>query len=128
MRILLDTCTFIWLTSEPDKLGPEAVVALEDSHKERVLSMASVWEIVLKYHNGKLPLPQKPEIWIEEQARLQDIRILHLDREVIYRSGHLPLIHKDPFDRMIAADAMHHHATILSPDKPYRDYGCNVTW
>ena len=128
MRVLLDTCAFIWLTNEPGKLGPGAIMALEDPLKERLLSTATVWEIVLKYHNGKLPLPQKPEIWIEEQARIQDIRILNLEREVIYRSGHLPPIHKDPFDRMIAADSLYHHASILSPDKPYGDYGCHVVW
>lgn len=128
MRILLDTCTFIWLTSDPVKLGSGAVEALEDPLRERLISTATVWEIVLKYHNGKLPLPQKPEIWIEEQARLQDISILHLEREVIYRSGHLPPVHKDPFDRIIAAESSHHRAAIVSPDTPYRDYGCNVIW
>lgn len=50
MRILLDTCTFIWLTSDPVKLGSGAVEALEDPLRERLISTATVWEIVLKYH------------------------------------------------------------------------------
>jgi PIN domain nuclease of toxin-antitoxin system len=83
MRILLDTCAFIWLASEPAELGTDAISALEDPHKERFLSLASVWEIVLKYHTGKLPLPRKPEDWIEEQVRIQDITILNLERTVI---------------------------------------------
>ena len=128
MRVLLDTCTFIWLTSQPDQLGCEAVLSLNDSHKERFLSLATVWEIVLKYHLGKLPIPQKPEEWIEEQVRIQDITILNLERGVIYQSGRLPLVHRDPFDRIIAADSLIHRMTILSPDAPFREYGCKVIW
>ncbi len=128
MRILLDTCAFIWLASDPGQLGPAAKAALEDPHRERFLSLASVWEIVLKYNTGKLPLPRIPEVWIEEQARIQDITILNLERGVIYRSGELPPIHRDPFDRMIAADSLIHQMPILTPDGPYREYGCRVIW
>ncbi len=128
MRILLDTCAFIWLASDPGQLGPAAKAALEDPHKERFLSLASVWEIVLKYNTGKLPLPRMPEVWIEEQARIQDITILNLERGVIYKSGKLPSIHRDPFDRMIASDSLFHKMPILTPDGPYREYGCQVVW
>jgi hypothetical protein len=128
MRILLDTCAFIWLASDPGQLGGDARSALEDPHKERFLSLSSVWEIVLKYHLGKLPLPSKPEEWVEEQARIQDITILNLERGVIYQSGKLPPIHRDPFDRMIAADSLIHKMPILSPDGPFKEYGCKVLW
>jgi PIN domain nuclease of toxin-antitoxin system len=128
VRILLDTCTFIWLASDPGQLGPVAKAALEDHHKERFLSLASVWEIVLKYYTGKLPLPRMPEDWIEEQTRIQDITILNLDRGVIYKSGKLPAVHRDPFDRMIAADALIHKMPVLTPDAPYLEYGCQVIW
>lgn len=128
VRILLDTCAFIWLTSAPGHLGPAAKAALEDPHKERFLSLASVWEIVLKYHTGKLPLPKIPEVWIEEQVRLQDITILNIERGVIYKSGELPPVHRDPFDRVIAADALVHKMPVLTPDTPYREYGCQVIW
>ena len=128
MSILLDTCAFIWLTCAPEKLGTHAIAALEDTHQERFLSLASVWEIVLKYHTGKLPLPQKPEEWIEEQIRMQDITILNLEREVIYKSGNLPPVHRDPFDRIIAADSLIHTIPIISPDPPFGDYGCKVIW
>jgi PIN domain nuclease of toxin-antitoxin system len=128
MRILLDTCAFIWLTSDPGQLGRNAIEALEDTHKDRYLSLSSVWEIVLKYHTGKLPLPKKPEVWIEEQARIQDISILNLERSVIYLSAQLPPVHRDPFDRMIAADSLIHKMPILSPDRPFPEYGCQVIW
>jgi PIN domain nuclease of toxin-antitoxin system len=128
MRILLDTCAFIWLVSDPDQLGSAAKLALGDPYKERFLSLASVWEIVLKYHTGKLPLPREPENWIEEQARIQDITILSLERGVIYHSGKLPTIHRDPFDRMIVSESLIHKMPILSPDRPFLEYGCQVIW
>ena len=101
---------------------------MDDPANERVLSLASVWEITLKHHTGKLPLPSPPEIWIEEQLRLQDIEVVPLQRQVLYRAGSLPLIHKDPFDRVIAAEALHRDLRLLSPDAPFERCGCAVLW
>jgi len=128
MTLLLDTCTFIWLAGAPEHLGAKAGKSLDTASNERVLSMASVWEITLKHHTGKLPLPTSPELWIEDQLRLQDIGVLPLQREVLYLSGNLPAIHKDPFDRVIAAEALHRDLRLLSPDSPFAKYGCKVTW
>ena len=128
MTLLLDTCTFIWLCSAPEKLGDSAATALDSQSNDRVLSLASVWEITLKYHSGKLPLPEQPDRWIEEQLKLQDINVLPLQRTTLYRAGALPPIHKDPFDRVIAADALQRNLRIVSPDTPFRAYGCNVVW
>lgn len=128
MTLLLDTCAFIWLASAPELLGAKAARVLDDPANDRALSLASVWEITLKHHTGKLPLPSLPEFWIEEQLRLQDIEVLPLQRSVLYRSGSLPPIHKDPFDRVIAAEALHRDLRLLSPDEPFRKYGCAVLW
>lgn len=128
MTLLLDTCSFIWLTSAPELLGKKAAKSLDDPANNRVLSLASVWEITLKHHTGKLPLPSQPEFWIEEQLRLQDIEVLPLQKVVLYRSGSLPPIHKDPFDRVIAAEALHRDLRLISPDEPFAKYGCAVIW
>jgi len=128
VTLLLDTCTFIWLCSAPEKLGDSAATALDSQSNDRALSLASVWEITLKYHSGKLPLPEQPDRWIEEQLRLQDIDVLPLQRTTLYRAGALLPIHKDPFDRVIAADALQRNLRIVSPDTPFRAYGCNVVW
>ncbi len=80
------------------------------------------------FDTGKLPLPSQPEVWIEEQVGLQDIEVLPLQRVVLYRSGSLPPIHKDPFDRVIAAEALHRDLRLLSPDEPFAKYGCAVLW
>lgn len=128
MTLLLDTCTFIWLCSDPEKLSSPAAEALDELANSRALSMASVWEISLKYESGKLPLPERPEVWIEEQLRRQSIEVLPLQRDTLYRAACLPPVHKDPFDRVIAADGLQRNLPILSPDKPFGAYGCKVIW
>ena len=128
LNLLLDTCTLIWLCCEPSKLSPPATQSLSQLGNRRFLSMASLWEIVIKQGSGKLPLPESPESWIETQIRLQDIEILALDRHVIYQSGLLPSVHRDPFDRWIAAETLFHGMTLVSPDKPFRDFGCETIW
>ena len=128
MRLLLDTCTFLWLCNEPEKLSKPAVSALEQKSSERSLSFGSVWEIVLKYRTGKIPLPDAPQKWIEEQAEIQDIRFQDLNRSVLYRSGELAADHRDPFDRILAAESLVHGLTVLSPDAFFRRLGCEVIW
>ena len=125
---LLDTCTFIWLTSAPGQLSEKAARMLGDQTQARHISLASVWEISLKYRTGKLPLPQPPRYWIEEQVRLQNIEILDLARESLYRSAELPAVHNDPFDRLIAAESLVHNLAIISPDEPFKTYGCKTIW
>lgn len=128
MTLLLDTCAFIWLASAPEHLSARASKVLDNPASERTLSLASIWEIILKHSTGKLPLPSPPEVWIEEQIHMQDIAVLPLHREVIYLSGNLPKIHKDPFDRLIAAEALHRALRLVSPDQPFGQYGCDVIW
>ena len=128
MTLLLDTCTFIWLCSAPDKLSAPAVRILDNPAQDRVLSLASIWEITLKYQCGKLPLPEPPARWVEEQLRKQDVEVLALPRTTLYRAGALPPVHKDPFDRVIAADALERNLRVVSPDPPFQRYGCEVVW
>jgi PIN domain nuclease of toxin-antitoxin system len=125
---LLDTCTFIWLAADPRKLSRGAIVLLNDPAVLRRISIASVWEIVLKYRSGKLPLPRPPREWVEQQSRIQNIGILSFEREVLYRSGELPAVHDDPFDRLIAAESLFRRQPVISPDAPFLAYGCETHW
>jgi PIN domain nuclease of toxin-antitoxin system len=128
VTLLLDTCTFIWLCSDPGKLGHSAARTLDDEANDRAISTASIWEITLKHHSGKLPLPAAPSDWIEEQLGRQCIEVLPLQRAVLYRAGALPAVHKDPFDRVIAADALQRDLRVVSPDGPFKAYGCTTIW
>lgn len=128
MNLLLDTCTFLWLALDPDRLSPAAKEAIDDPHSIRMLSQASVLEIVLKYRAGKLPLPLPPDEWIPSRRDYFQIVDLPLSEAVLYRSGKLPDVHADPFDRLIAAHAITAGCSILSPDTPLSTLGASRIW
>jgi PIN domain nuclease of toxin-antitoxin system len=128
MHALLDTCTFLWLAFEPERISAVARKILDDPVTVRRLSQASVLEIVLKYRAGKLPLPEAPDVWIPSRREFFQLENLPLDERVIYRSGNLPDGHDDPFDRLIAAHAIESGSTLLSPDTPLSLLGAARLW
>ena len=128
MHALLDTCTFLWLAFEPERISAVARKILDDPATVRRLSQASVLEIVLKYRAGKLPLPEAPDVWIPSRREFFQLENLALDERVIYRSGNLPDGHDDPFDRLIAAHAIESGSTLLSPDTPLSLLGAARLW
>lgn len=128
MRLLLDTSTFIWLTGEPARLSTPAVEALNDPANELVLSHVSVWEICLKHLAGKLKLPEKPRSWISHQMTAWHLEAWPLDLESLFRTNELPPVHKDPFDRALAAQAWVHRLTLVSPDPCFAAFGSHVVW
>jgi PIN domain nuclease of toxin-antitoxin system len=128
MHALLDTCTFLWLAFEPERISAVARKILDDPGTVRRLSQTSVLEIVLKYRAGKLPLPEAPDVWIPSRREFFQLENLPLDERVIYRSGKLPNGHDDPFDRLIAAHAIESCSTLLSPDTPLSLLGAARLW
>jgi PIN domain nuclease of toxin-antitoxin system len=128
MKYLLDTCTFLWHSQQPSMLTTAAVVALNDPSSELYLSDVSVWEITMKHSIGKLPLPDIPRVWIPEKLSYHQVQSLRLDLQAIYLSGELPRVHPDPFDRLLAAQAMESGMTILSPDTPLSLLGASRLW
>ena len=96
MRLLLDTCAFLWLAGQPAKLSAAATAAINDSQNELFLSDTSVWEIVLKHTAGKLPLPDPPRIWLPKQTIFFQIQPLRISPEAIFKTADLPLLHRDP--------------------------------
>jgi PIN domain nuclease of toxin-antitoxin system len=114
MKLLLDSCVFIWLTSSPDDLSAAAKRAIKDNHNELWLSHASIWEIHLKHLAGKLTLPEKPRLWFSRQMAVWNVKDWPLDLESLHLTSDLPPIHKDPFDRMLAAQAKTHSLTPVS--------------
>lgn len=128
MNLLLDSCAFLWLAAKPGKLSRAAVAALEDPASELYLSDASVWEIVLKYGKGKLPLPEAPRTWIPRQLAFFQIQRAPIESEALFRSGELPPIHHDPFDRLLAAQALVEPFLFVSPDAPFRAFAVACIW
>lgn len=84
--------------------------------------MASVWEAVIKYALGKLPLPEPPAEYLPQQRRLHQIAALPIEEEVFAHLAKLPPLHRDPFDRILIAQSIHHGLTLLTIDDQVRAY------
>ena len=125
--LLLDTCTFIWLASDPSRLSADAVTAIE-SEVDICLSDTSIWEICLKWQAKKIELPSPPRIWISEQVRAWHLKRLPIEQEHLFRSVELSDLHKDPFDRLLVSQALVHRITIVTPDTAIRQYPVAVVW
>lgn len=128
MKVLLDTCCFLWLCLEPEKLSPLAVHIIDDFSNELFLSDVSLWEIAMKNTAGKLPLPEPARAWLLAQRKFHQITGVPIDESAIYLTTELPLVHADPFDRLIAAQAIENDFTILSSDTPLSRLGAKRLW
>ena len=125
---LLDTCTLIWLCSEPEKLSQGAKTAIDEAGSSLLLSDVTALEITLKWNTRKIVLPDPPRYWLESQIAAWSLDCRALNREDIYRAGELPAHHKDPFDRLLVSVAINGNATILSPDDTFRAYPVSCRW
>ncbi|MSU60788.1 MAG: type II toxin-antitoxin system VapC family toxin [Pedosphaera sp.] len=128
IELLLDTCVFLWLTQTPGEISRPARRAIDDSGNELWLSHASIWEVHLKHLTGKLTLPEKPRLWFSRQLAVWGVRDRPIDLESLHLTSELPLIHKDPFDRLLVAQARAHELTLVSPDKVFTEYGLKNLW
>lgn len=107
------------MAGQPAILSPEARRTLQDPDNDRFVSIASIWEITIKISRGKLVLPGKLEAAVDGMAAaLLTITLAHVDRV-----GSLPFHHRDPFDRMIIAQAMEEGLTIVTRDRHFQAYG-----
>jgi PIN domain nuclease of toxin-antitoxin system len=128
MKLLLDTCTLVWLTAEPELLSGEAAAALDDESNSLYLSDASVWELCLKWQVGKISLPRPPRNWTEEQSRRWSLAGVPISRIHLFRVTELPEHHRDPFDRLLVAQAIQESLTIVTPDAWIRRYPVATLW
>ena len=128
VNLLLDTCTFLWLAASPKRVSHDAREAIDDERNTLFLSGVSIWEITMKHAAGKLPLPASPRTWVPAQVAFHQLRRLALQEEAVYLSGELPLVHRDPFDRLLAAQAQSEAMAILTPDTAFSELGASVIW
>lgn len=128
MRLLLDTCTFLWSIEGGDALSDAAKRSLVDPGNEIFLSAVSAWEIVVKHALGKLPLPEPPERYVPAQRQLRGIERLPLDEEASLHLHRLPPIHRDPFDRMLICQALIGDLTLVTPDDDICRYPVRTLW
>src|SRR5207253_829908 len=116
MRLLLDTHFFLWFISGDTKLPVVVRDAIQDSTNEVYLSVASIWEAVIKYQLGKLPLPAPPEDYLPKQRERHNIASLPIDEGAFTHLAGLPPLHRDPFDRIIVAQANQYDFSVATLD------------
>jgi PIN domain nuclease of toxin-antitoxin system len=126
MRILLDTHIFLWFISGDTQLSKDVRDAIRDPDNEVYLSAISVWEILVKYQLGKLPLPEHPETYLPKQRDLHQILSLALDENSVAQLTKLPPLHRDPFDRMLVYQALQNGLTIATVDAAVRAYSIST--
>jgi PIN domain nuclease of toxin-antitoxin system len=127
VKLLLDTCTFLWVAGGAS-LSPGGAAGIRDPANEVFLSATSVWEIVTKYEQGRLPLPMSPEQLIPSARRIRGFTALAFDEESALQGRRLPWLHRDPFDRMLIAQAIAHGMAIVTPDPLIAQYPIRVVW
>jgi PIN domain nuclease of toxin-antitoxin system len=128
VRLLLDTCTFLWIVGGAEDLSASARQAFADPANEVFLSAASAWEIAVKHRLGRLPLPAPPEAFVPAQRAAHGLEPLPVDEEAALHVAKLPDIHRDPFDRMLVAQAMVGGLLLVTPDDQIREYPVRTLW
>ena len=128
MRLLLDTHSWLWWLVEPERLSKTAQEAIVAFDNELLLSVASIWEIGIKYKANKLKLPQTPEILIPQQMQIDGIDTLSITASHALKAAALPLHHKDPFDRMLIAQTQLEKIVILTNDIAFTYYDVDTLW
>ena len=122
MKILIDTQIFLWIFLYPSRISPDVESLLKNPSNDIFLSAASVWEIAIKYASGKLQLPAAPEIFVPDRVKRSNFKRLEINYEHALAVTNLPQIHKDPFDRLLIAQANVENLTLLSADKIFARY------
>lgn len=128
MKLLFDTHTFIWWDSQPNQLSQTALALLQDRSSILLLSVVSIWEMQIKLQVGKLTLNRALVEIIESQTKINQIEVLPVKQDHVLALDSLPLIHKDPFDRLLVAQANVENVALVSGDPIVAQYSVNIIW
>ncbi len=125
-RILLDTHIWLWSILSPEKLSDEGRAIIEEAENDLFLSAASSWEISIKYRLGRLPLPEPPESFIPQRLIRDNIKPLSVEHRHACRVSVLPGIHRDPFDRLLIAQAQTEQLLLITADQQLKGYDADI--
>lgn len=125
-KILLDTHCWLWMTASPERFSPRALHQIEAAETELYLSAASAWEIGVKYALGKLRLPVRPAEYVARYLRETRTTSLPITSDHGAHVADLPSHHRDPFDRLLIAQAMLERLPILTADPQFRKYDIDL--
>lgn len=122
MKFLVDTHCWLWLQASPERLATPVLSLLEDPANDLLLSAASSWEIAIKYALGKLPLPEPPSRYVPRRMAVSGSRGLPIEHAHSLRVAELPLHHRDPFDRLLVAQAQIERLVLVTVDRQFEQY------
>lgn len=128
MKALLDTCVFLWLNADLEKIPLHVRDVCATRDNELYLSAASAWEVALKWKSGRLILPEEPSLWIPSRREKNGVETLPITEEDAFTLAKLPPLHKDPFDRMLVCQALSRGLVIVTPDPLIRQYPARMLW
>ena len=128
MKLLLDTAAFLKTASSATNIPPRVRDLLLHEDNEIYVSIASFWEIVIKYSIGRLALPDTPDRFLHLHREKMGAEILSLDDESVLHVTRLPDIHKDPFDRILICQAIVHGMVLITPDARIPRYPVRTAW
>src|SRR2546430_16544106 len=122
MRVLLDTHIFLWYITNDRRLPPAVADAVSGSQNEAYLSVVSVWEALVKYQLGRLSLPSPADQYLQAKQTQHRIAASPLEGAAVSHLLHLPPLHRDPFDRMLVCQAIHHDLVLITADEQLVKY------
>jgi len=128
VKLLLDTQCWLWWFAQPDRLNQEAIAQIADETNELWLSVASVWEISIKVSIKKLPLPEPVDLYVSSRIAQLRMRSLAITAAHALQIAALPLHHRDPFDRLLIAQAQIEGMTLVSADRMFNQYEVSLLW
>jgi len=126
--VILDTHVFLWMNQTPEKLSKKIRAVIEKQDTELYFSAASALEISIKCNLNKLRLPTAPEIYIAERIASNNLNHLPISTKHALMAGTFSMKHKDPFDRLLAAQAIIEDLPLLTIDKKLDEFPCAVLW
>lgn len=128
MKLLLDTHTFLWFITGNPKLTAVARTLIEDMNNERLLSVASLWEMAIKVSIGKLNLVEPFDVLIPNQMQINAVAVLDIKPAHVVGVVAMPFHHKDPFDRLLAAQCQAESLPLVSADAVFDKYSVQRLW
>lgn len=126
MRFLLDTHVWLWLLAQPERIESEVLDQLGDRSNVLLLSAASSWEIAIKHGLGKLHLPEPPSSYVPERMRRSGVTPLPVEHAHALAVAALPAHHRDPFDRLLVAQALLLGIPLVTADRQFEPYGIDL--
>ena len=126
MRVLIDTQVFLWLHGEPERLALDSLALLEDAATERLVSAVVGWEISIKHGLGRLQLPAPPAEWVPQKIDAGAMQPVAIEMPHVLAVGALPPHHRDPFDRLLVAQARLLDVPLLSADPIFARYDVDL--